>query len=412
MSDGFIMDMGGTSLDVSVIRSGKPIMSRALRVADQPIGVPGVEVQSIGSGGGSVAYIDPGGALRVGPRSAGADPGPACYDRGGVHPTVTDANVVLGYLSPTRFLGGRRLLSVENAERAIGTQIAERLGISLMDASAGIVEVVNADMARALRGISIGRGMDPRTFTLVCAGGAGGLHAARLARMLDIRRVIVPRVASAFCAFGMTVADVRHDHGEALRVLLPGGDVDAADAVLTRLEKRAVDELRREGFTDERIVIEREVDARYLNQIHELTISVPIGSVTGVDEAALVNTFHEEHRRRYRYQMTDVLVEALHWRVVARGITASDARVAPQRRPDPREDSGSRDVSRNAYCLDDRAIVTMPVATLDGLRRMGSVDGPAIIEAPDTTILVHRYDHAEAMSDDAVLIHVRGKSAP
>jgi N-methylhydantoinase A len=271
-------------------------MSRRIQVENQPIGVPGVEVHSIGAGGGSIAWIDAGGALRVGPRSAGARPGPVCYAAGGEHPTVTDANVLLGYLSPKAFLGGRRLLDADLARDAVALKIAEPLGLEVVRAAAGIVRVVDANMVNAIRAVSIERGIDPRGFVLVGAGGAGGLHAARLARELQMKRVLIPREASTFCAFGMTVTDIRHDHARAFHALSSELDLGAVDHIFAELESEARERLRQDGFADEAIELERLVDARYPGQVHELTIAIPArGAYTEADRGMIEQIFHAEH---------------------------------------------------------------------------------------------------------------------
>ena len=200
-----IIDMGGTSFDVCMLRDSEPVMSTDIKVAHQPIGVNGVEVLSIGAGGGSIAWLDSGKALRVGPQSAGSQPGPACYGRGGRAPAVTDANLAVGRMSPGAFLGGRRSLDEHLAHRAIAEHIATPLGLSVREAAAGILTIVNSNMASAIRAVSIERGIDPRDYVMVAGGGAGGLHAAELARMLEIGEVLIPRSAGGLCAFGMAV---------------------------------------------------------------------------------------------------------------------------------------------------------------------------------------------------------------
>ncbi|MFP6780749.1 MAG: hydantoinase/oxoprolinase family protein, partial [Gammaproteobacteria bacterium] len=207
-----VVDMGGTSFDVCLLRDGEAVMSSDIKVADQPIGVNGVEVLSVGAGGGSIAWIDSGNSLRVGPRSAGSQPGPACYDRGGVEPAVTDANLVTGRMAAGAFLGGRRSLNVDLAVKAIDDYVATPLGLDVPTAAAGILTIVNSNMATAIRAVSIERGIDPRDYVMVAGGGAGGLHAAELARMLNIGEVLIPRSAGGLCAFGMAVTPVRHDY--------------------------------------------------------------------------------------------------------------------------------------------------------------------------------------------------------
>ena len=313
-------DMGGTSFDVCVVRDGRPALSRGLRVQEQPIGVAAVEVRSVGAGGGSIAWVDGGGALQVGPRSAGARPGPACYAAGGEEPTVTDANVVLGYLAPDAFLGGRRKLDVDAARDAIDRCIAGPLGLDVQRAAAGIIRVVNANMAGALRAVSIERGVDPRQFSLVAGGGAGGLHAGQLAAQLGMTTVVIPNEAGTFCAFGMTVTDVRHDFVRAYHALSTDIDSQRVEALFARLEEEGRARLAEAGFPVEQMLLERWVDARYPGQVHELTIPARGEGEAGVSNlGGLERDFHEAHAIRFTYSRPDMPVEFLHWRVVAIG---------------------------------------------------------------------------------------------
>ena len=302
-------------------------MSREIQVEGQPIGVPAVDVHSIGAGGGSIAWIDAGGALRVGPRSAGARPGPACYDFGGTEPTVTDANVVLGYLNPEAFLGGRRALRDDLSRQAVDEHVGGPLGLETVAAAAGIVRVVNANMVGAIRSVSVDRGVDPRGFTLVCGGGAGGLHATELARELGMERVFVPLEAGVFCAFGMTVTDVRHDHVTALHAVSDEFDLGVLNAAIAALEEAARTRLAGGAASSaEEIELERSVDARYPGQVHEITVPVPTGTELGAAEVeTLVAAFHEQHRAQFAYNRDSMPIECLHWRVGAIGRVGAGA---------------------------------------------------------------------------------------
>ncbi len=261
-------DMGGTSTDVSLI-DGKPQVITDAMVSGCPIHIPMLDIHTIGAGGGSIAHVDPGGALRVGPESAGADPGPACYGRGDF-PTVTDANLVLGRLSAEHFLGGQMPLDVLRA-RAVMSKLAGKLGLTLEQAALGVIAVSNAHMERALRLISVERGHDPRRFTLLSFGGAGGLHAADLARGLGIPSVLVPPLASTLSAFGMLAADVIKDY--TLTVMLPGSTpVPDLSARLDVLAERGRREILSEGVSSDRICIECFLDMRYRGQSYELIV--------------------------------------------------------------------------------------------------------------------------------------------
>ena len=405
-SDVITVDMGGTSFDVSMIRGGRPEMSRNIQVEHQPIGVAGVDVHSIGAGGGSIAWLDSGRALRVGPRSAGSRPGPACYALGGSEPTVTDANVVLGYLTPRSFFGGRRELVPALAQESIGTRIAEPLGLTVTRAAAGIFEVVNSNMIGGIRTVSIERGIDPRGFVLISAGGAGGLHAARLARQLSMRRVMIPRQAGTFCAFGMTVATVRHDFVRSLHGISAELDCGAVAGVLGDLERQAIERLAADGFDAADIRLERFVDARYPSQIHELTIPVQAsGAFDAAHLRALEQSFHDEHEQRYRYSIRELPIELLHWRVVALGALPLSAREPATPSTQPVRAAAPKD-ERLAYApeLGDMAIT--PVYDLDAFAPGAQVSGPAIIEAPDTTIAIGLGDVIRSSGAHALMIEI------
>ncbi|HTT94476.1 MAG TPA: hydantoinase/oxoprolinase family protein [Solirubrobacterales bacterium] len=397
------VDMGGTSLDVCLIEDGRAAMSREIQVEGQPIGVSAVDVHSIGAGGGSIGWVDAGNALRVGPRSAGANPGPACYDIGGTEPTVTDANVVLGYLNPDAFLGGRRRLRDDLSRAAVDKFVGEPLGLSTVEAAAGIIRVVNANMVGAIRAVSVDRGVDPRRFTLVCAGGAGGLHAAELARELGIEKVFVPLEAGVFCSFGMTVTDVRHDHVTALHQVTDAIDLDAVNATIAEMEQAARAELLEEGFTEDEITLEREVDARYPGQVHEITVPVPGTAQLGpADIETLVGSFHEQHLAQFAYNRTTMPIECLHWRVAAIGAGAAPAR--------PGAEAGEAEVkpmrTTEAYSSASGEVEEMPIYDVATLGLGAAVSGPAIVAAPTTTVVLHEGDVLERRDADGFLITV------
>lgn len=394
--DAITIDMGGTSFDVCVLRRGAPAMSRNVQVEQQPVGVAAVEVHSVGAGGGSIAWIDDGGALRVGPRSAGSSPGPAAYGRGGTEPTVTDANVVAGYLVPEAFLGGRRRLRDDLAYQAITSQIAGPLGIEPVKAAAGILRVVNWNMISAIRAVSVERGIDPRTFNLVVGGGAGGLHATRLARALGIRRVIVPREAGALCSFGMTVTNIRHDHLSAFHTISTDANFEAIDAVIADLEEEARAGLAAEGFAEGSIRLQRLVDARYPGQVHELTVPAPDGTpYSGTHMRAIERAFHEAHAERYTYARPELPVELLHWRVTAFADTASALRLEESDAAAPGCSVSASEAqigTRDAYFDESGGLVPTPVYASERLVDGVRVEGPAIVAAPTTTIVLNPGD--------------------
>ncbi|MDT7596129.1 MAG: N-methylhydantoinase [Pseudonocardiales bacterium] len=359
-SDALAFDMGGTSTDVCLIRNGQPEVSTSAEIAGLPFRTPAVGIHTVGAGGGSIAWVDTGGALRVGPRSAGADPGPACYGLGGTEPTVTDAHCVLGHLDPDRELGGGLRLDINAAERAV-TTLPERAG-----AAAGILAVVRATMSRALRKVSTERGVDPAGLALVAYGGAGPLHATALARELGCRAVVVPPAPGVLSALGLLLAPARY---EASLTVMAASDDDLTDAWVA-LETQAREELERQGVAGD-ITVTRIADARYAGQSHELRVTV-------ADDADVAQLLHCAHREAYGYAMPDEQVVVVTVRVVARGEPIlsqppSDwdlGEPAPQRSRDIFGTGATQVVSRAGLSVGDE------------------VSGPALIEQPDTTTLL------------------------
>jgi N-methylhydantoinase A len=338
-----------------------------------------LDIHTIGAGGGSIAHVDAGGALRVGPESAGADPGPACYGRGDL-PTVTDANLVLGRLSPEHFLGGEMPLDVARA-RAVLSKLGTGLGLTAEQAALGVVAVSNAHMERALRLISVERGYDPRRFTLLSFGGAGGLHAVDLARGLGIPSVLVPPLASTLSAFGMLAADVIKDY--TLTVMLPGSTpISDLSARLDELAKRGHCEIMAENVPAESIHIERFLDMRYRGQSYELL--VPFSNTVYAD-------FHSQHKQQYGYATETDQVEIVNLRV--RAIGHGD--------PPPLSSLSVHGPDPTTAFLDSR-----PVTFSDGIMEVNfyrgealehgnRLHGPAIVVRSDTTILLGATDRAE-----------------
>lgn len=399
-------DMGGTSFDVCVIKDGRPAMSRSVQVEFQPIGVSAVEVHSIGAGGGSIAWIDDGGALRVGPQSAGATPGPACYGQGGTEPTVTDANVVLGYLDPEAFLGGRRRLRDDLSRKAVEEHVASKLGLNHLEAAAGVIEIVDTNMVAGIRAVSIERGIDPRNFTLIVGGGAGGLHAVRLARKLEIGKVLIPREASIFCSFGMTVTDTRHDYVWSYHADDSNLDLDRLNRAYRETEEEARNRLHHEGFPDSHIDLERFVDVRYVNQVHEITVPVPSGVELGPEQRdQIVETFHKDHEQRYTYSIPDAPVEFLHWRLSAVG-RANELALAYDRASVNGDGSPRPKAEREAYSMQARKMETMPVYETETLAVGAEIVGPAILEASTTTTVIGEGDKLSVIPGNRLLIEV------
>jgi N-methylhydantoinase A len=366
-------DMGGTSTDVALI-DGKPTVTKEAAVSGYPIGIPLFDIHTIGAGGGSIARMDAGGALLVGPESAGADPGPAAYGRGD-QPTVTDANLVLGRLIPDFFLGGQIALDESRAKEAL-TRLGKSMGSDPHQAALGTIEIANAHMERALRVITVERGHDPRDFTLVSFGGAGGLHACDLARRLGIRQVLVPPMAATLSAFGMLIADVVKDYS--LTVMLPGDAPETEiESALSPLLDQGIREVMAEGINRKDLVIERMLDMRYRGQSFELTIPYQSGHL---------QAFHEMHRQVYGYSRAEAATELVNVRARVTGLVNP-----PSLRPIPMEKSDPKASLLNHHT----AIIgteiqwsEVPVYNGEQLRPGNEFTGPAIVIRPDTTIWI------------------------
>ena len=443
-------DMGGTSTDMSLIAGGEAAVSTDRRVAGHRVALHSLDIASIGAGGGSVAHVDAGGVLHVGPGSAGADPGPACYGRGGTAPTVTDANLVLGYLDPVRFLGGRQPLDAEAAARAVDA-IAARLGIGRMAAAEGVHRIVNTRMAEGIRLISVRRGVDPRRFALLSFGGAAGVHVTAVARALDLSRVVVPRLAPVFSAWGMLASDLRYeivrthigDRWRGRLAIPPGGiagapttdadvqeagsshangdrrrgrlaippngiagapanpadgretgsspasglDAGRLDALYREMEAEGRARLAEAAFEGE-IHCRRSADMRYGEQIFE--VEVPLDDVdwSGPDPgAAIADAFHRRHEALYTYSLRDQEAVLVNVRLAVVGrLPAVPAEPALAQGP-PASPGAVRRVHLGGWR-------ELPVYELDTLAPAQRIDGPAIVESAATTVLLRAGDTA------------------
>jgi N-methylhydantoinase A len=386
-------DMGGTSTDISLVVDGRPSLAVARRVAGQTIALGSLDIASIGAGGGSIARVDAGGILHVGPESAGAVPGPACYGTGSRAATVTDANLVLGYLDPAVFLGGRRRLDRAAAEAAVD-DIAAALGIDRVSAALGIHRVVNTTMAEGVRLVSVRRGVDPRRFSLLAFGGASGLHATDIARQLGLLRVVVPRVAAVLSAWGMLATDLRF---EVARSHI--GDTRTLDGEVL---KRLFDEMEAEGFArlraspgsgsgagfDGPARSARSVDMRYGEQVFEITVGLEGVDWSQADPLPqIVERFHRRHEELYTYCLPDQETVLVNARVAVAGILA-----ALPLEPALPEASQALPRSKRRIFLEGWAAA--PVYDFDALTPSQTIDGPAIVESAMTTVLLRRGERA------------------
>uniref|UniRef100_UPI001562923D hydantoinase/oxoprolinase family protein n=1 Tax=Halosegnis longus TaxID=2216012 RepID=UPI001562923D len=391
--EGFVtFDMGGTSSDVSLVRDGEIARTTDGEVGGHPIATPMVDVTTVGSGGGSIAWVDAGGALRVGPESAGATPGPACYGRGGTEPTVTDANLLLGYLGEDATLGGEVSLDADAAREALAS-LADEAGLdSAREAAAGVYRVANAKMTRAIRSVTVERGYDPREFGLVAFGGAGPMHATALAERLDIDCVVVPLAGGVLSAYGLLGADEQHDAVRTHRTGLAETEPGELEAVYDDLTEDA----RGQSTLGSEQHVERTADLRYAGQSFELEV--------GVDDPlsieAMRDRFHTAHERAYGYQM-DEQVELVTLRVAA----------SVENDVPPTSYTGGDDTPvRNRYGVFDGSRRTIPVYVRESLAPDERIDGPAVVEDDESTVVV-RPSWTGTVRPDGTLVLNRGEQA-
>ncbi len=374
-------DMGGTSTDVS-LSTGIPSLTSEGEIDGLPLRLPMIDIHTVGSGGGSIAIADPGGSLRVGPQSAGAEPGPACYGRGGIAATVTDANLVLGRIDPDQFLGGEMVLDTPAAWSAL-----DRLGAELdfaagagraRQAAMGVVRVANAHMARALRVVSVTRGHDPRDFTLVSFGGAGGLHACEVARSVGIRKVLVPPNASTLSAYGMIVADIKRDY---VRTVMLEGSTPYGKLLehIAEIEQIGRDQIEQEGVTTEQIVITHQLDLRYAGQAYELSLPLTVD---------WQEQFHAAHEREYGYSDPSLPVQIVNLRVQAVGMRSSPEAMQPT----TNADMTGPQLAAVFIGTETEQATQIPNYAGNSLPAETQVVGPALISYSDTTVLLGETD--------------------
>jgi N-methylhydantoinase A len=379
------IDMGGTSFDVALVAGGTPVVTTEAEVAGYRVSLPSLDIHTVGAGGGSIAWVDAGGILRVGPDSAGADPGPACYGRGGTRPTVTDADVLLGYLDPTYFSGGEIALDLDAARRAVEEHVAQPLGLDWVHAADGIFRVVNATMAAAVNEVSVGRGYDPREFALVVAGGAGPIHAAPLAQELGIETIIVPRESSVFCAVGTLLSDLKHDYVRTYAGDLDGVDLDRVTGLYAGMRDEATSTLEEEGIAGDRIELAFGSDLRYVGQFTEVEVDVEFdGAMTAGSIEAMTEAFHRKHESLYGFAMDGTPLELINLRLSAVGKTDKPSLEESEAGG---EDAGhAKKGTREAYF--DGSFQEVPVYDGLALQRDNRLSGPAIVEQPTTTVIV------------------------
>jgi N-methylhydantoinase A len=398
------VDMGGTSFDITLTRDGRANVSKNIDFLRYRIGIPMIQVETLGAGGGSIGWIDSMGLMQMGPQSAGSEPGPASYDQGGTAPTTTDANLVLGYINPDGLVGGRLPLNTDKARAAIKANISDALGLSVEKAAYGMFNIVNNNMVNAIRRVSVERGYDPRDFVLNCAGGATGAHITALAREMGITKVLISKLASGLCAYGQIISDVKYNYMAPAPIRLDAeGAATRLNGLFKGLEARGVADLTRDGFTKDRITIRRSLDMRYVGQVHECTVDI---DPFDIDEAALErlkDAFHARHEELYTYSERQSTVEVVNvesaiWgrvdrpnrMTVAPGIGAASAL------------EGTRPM------IFDASAVPRDCPVYAGAR-LGAGDriiGPAVIEEVTTTLVIEPGWEAELHESGVYVVNL------
>ena len=403
-------DMGGTSTDIGIVteRGFAEATARDTWIAGYPVMVPMIDVHTIGAGGGSIAYVDGGGAFRVGPRSAGAEPGPVCYDKGGIEVTVTDANVVLNRLDPEHFLGGEMTIYPDQAFTAVQA-LADRVGLDLYETAAGILTIVNNNMANAIRSRTIQKGQDPRQFALVAQGGAGPLHAAEVARSLGIPEVIVPRYPGITSAMGLLTTDLKHDLIQNEFTLSTEPNLNKLNADLKALEEQVIDQLRADGFSEDQMTLQRFADCRYVGQGYELRAIVPNGEL---DEAALQSVwqqFHDLHTAEYGHAFPENPVELVTLRVTGTGPMPKLSGL-----PVPAEGNVKDAWLKTAVTYfrvnGQLEKYSTNFFERDRLPIGGEIEGPAVIFQKDSTVLLPPHSHTTVEANGNLLIRLATES--
>jgi N-methylhydantoinase A len=387
-NDCITVDMGGTSFDAALIKERTPLVTTEGEINRLRLALPMLNIVTIGAGGGSIGWIDEGGLLRMGPQSAGAKPGPACYDRGGELPACTDADLVLGYLDKDFFAGGRMPLNLELAEKAIRVHIGERIGLGLTEAAAGMYDVINVNMASGVREVSVKRGQDPREFPMVVAGGAGPVHACQIAHELEIPVMVVPKESSIFCAAGMLMSDLRHNFVRTYAIRLDQAEDKRFKDHFAEMEKEARRLLTEENIPEERIEYIHSLDMRYIKQYHEVNVAITREQMESFDVDAMGALFHPEHNRLYGYSLEEerTPIELINMRLTAIGRTEKPRfSEEPNGGEDP---SGALKRKRKVWLPLKKEYEQVPVYDGFKLRFGNKVEGPAIIEQINTTTFV------------------------
>ena len=402
------IDMGGTSFDVCLIKEGKPTMALESAVGGvYHMKLPLVDVRTIGSGGGSVAWLDSMNVLHMGPQSAGADPGPACYGKGGTEPTCTDADLVLGYLNPDYYLGGELRLYPDLANKAIKEKVADPLGMDVAEAAWSMRSIIDHNMVDGISIVSVQRGEDPRKYTFVVGGGAGPVHAASLAKITGIRRILIPKTSSVFCALGGVIADVRHDFVRSVTSRASMADLDMLNSAFEEMKKTGDEYLEKESVPEKDRYYKKTIDMRYKGQYHELEVPVSVEELNEKAIEKVVEDFHAMHENLYSYR-DNVDTEIINLRLAACGTVYTPPLKA---QPFVQKDASKHlKGKRSVYYPESSGFVSTPVYDGEAMEVGNLVNGPAIIEVKTSTIVVPPSATLETTPFDSFLIELADES--
>ncbi|SVA46552.1 uncharacterized protein METZ01_LOCUS99406 [marine metagenome] len=380
------VDMGGTSFDITLTKGGSTNLNKNVDFLRYRIGVPMIQVETLGAGGGSIGWIDDMGLLQVGPQSAGANPGPACYSKGGEKPTVSDANLVLGYLNPDGLIGGKLPLNYENAFNSIEKNIAKPLGIEVEKAAYGIFTIVNSNMVNGIRRVTVERGYDPRDFVLVAGGGATGAHITALAKEMGIDTVIVSKLSSGLCAYGQIISDVKYNYMATIPTRLDS--IKAAEKInktFKEIESKGIEHLNKDGFEEKKINTYRSLEMRYVGQIHECTVNIDFFEITEETLQNIKEAFHNRHEELYTYSEKDSPVELVN---IESTIYGRIDRPNYSELENKGQINDALKISRNLIFSEKGNALKTPVYDGNKLSPGNLIDGPAVVEEDTTTLVI------------------------
>src|SRR5262245_13894664 len=399
-----VADMGGTSFDLTLIQNKDISLVAEEEIGGYKISLPMIDIHTIGAGGGSIGYIDASGILKVGPRSAGAKPGPVCYQRGGSEPTVTDANLVLGFLNPDYFLGGAMRLNRELAVKGIDEKVARPLNVSTIEAAQAIYEIVNSNMVDAIHVVTVQKGYDPREFTLVAAGGASAIHAGVLAQALGIPRVIVPQTASVFCALGGLEADMKYDYVRTYLAKTGSLSMGELFAAFDDLREQGNARLEKDGIAPGARHYEYWLEMRYIGQHWEIPVPMSMGNGYKPTTADVLQEFHKRHEMVHGYKLEDREAEIANIRLMAIG--RSPKLELKEKALTDSDSSAAFKGKRQAYLGAERDLIEVPIYDSAKMKPGNEMIGPAIVETPHTTIVIYPDHHARVDGYENIVINV------